>query len=148
MALFNPCMKFDFCLTNRNCQFHCQILLHTKLFVRVGDLGQPDILEPFSVCSQLSSDRPTSQLYGAAAPAIKSLPSAPRKCAARVNTGLYHLCRGWRSCGGPAVVAHGGGSLNADAAHIGGSCFNLLSNLTNVNTLKSLLEAGNALAWV
>ena len=44
------------------------------------------------------------------------------------------------------MVAHGGGSLNADAAHIGRSGFNLLSNLTDVNTLKSQLEARNASA--
>ena len=71
----------------------------TELFVRVGDLGQPDILEPLSVCSQLSSDRPTSQLYGAATPASKSLPSVPRMCAASIPG--YTTCAG----GGGLVAA-------------------------------------------
>jgi hypothetical protein len=137
MELFNPRISLKFFGP-------IEIAYFIVRFLRVGDLDQPNILEPLSVCSQLSSDRPTSQLYGAATPASKSLPlpETPRRRASaprsrRVNTGLYHLCRGWRSCGGPAVVAHGGGSLNADAAHIGRSGLNFLSNLTDDNTLKS-----------
>ena len=54
----------------------------------MAQASQPDILEPLSVCSQLSSDRPTSQLYGgAAAPASKSLPSADAARAPRRAVG-------------------------------------------------------------
>ena len=78
----------------------------TEVFVRVGDLGQPDILEPFSVCSQLSSDRPTSQLYGAATPASKSLPQTPR-----ASIPGYTTCAG----GGGLVAAQPWWRMAAEA---------------------------------
>ena len=148
MELFNPRTSLKFFGP-------IEIAYFIVRFVRLGDLDQPDILEPFSVCSQLSSDRPTSQLYGAATSSCKSLPSAPPSALQTPPSVRARRARQYRAIPPvpgvavlwrPAVVAHGGGSLNADAAHIGRSCFNLLSDLINVNTLKSQLEARNALA--